>query len=71
MSEKRTKMNECYTCMHRREIPGDAHTNCAKPDPNMKGREHGIINGWFFYPFNFDPAWKLVDCANYQERQNP
>jgi hypothetical protein len=67
--EKRNKMNECYSCKHRREIPGDAHTRCANPDKEMTGNPHGIKSGWFFYPFNFDPTWKEKDCSNYQSSE--
>jgi hypothetical protein len=24
-------MNECYTCKHRRDIPGDCHSACIHP----------------------------------------
>ena len=63
---ERDKMSECYSCKNRREIPGDAHTRCAKPDPDMTGNAHGIKNGWFMYPFNFDPVWKMKLCSNYE-----
>ena len=63
---ERNMMEECFSCIHRREIPGDAHTRCSKPDKNMTGNPHGIKRGWFFYPFNFDPVWKEKLCSNYQ-----
>ncbi len=25
-------MNECYDCIHRRRVPGSAHSSCAHPD---------------------------------------
>lgn len=64
---KRTIQNECYSCKHRRTIPGDAHTQCIKPDPEMKGSTYGRRSGWFYYPINFDPVWKEKLCANYEE----
>lgn len=33
----------------------------------VKGSEHGIKNGWFNYPFNFDPVW-LLECDGYEEK---
>jgi hypothetical protein len=66
MSE-RTMMNECYQCKHRRNVPGDMHISCVKPDPDMTGREHGIRNNWFLYPVCFDPTWKTKDCVNFEE----
>lgn len=62
----RTKMNECYLCSHKRNVPGNAHICCVLPDPDMSGVEHGIKSGWFHYPFLFDPVWKLVKCANFE-----
>lgn len=64
---KRDMMGECFSCKHRRNIPGDAHSNCAKPDPLMRGNSHGIKMGWFLYPFNFDPVWKIKLCNNFEE----
>lgn len=67
MSEKeRTMHNECWFCNHHREVPGNAHFKCVKPDPKMTGHEHGIKNGWFIYPSLFDPTWKTKMCSNYE-----
>ena len=32
---------------------------------NVKGNQHGIKNGWFNYPFNFDPTW-LEECDGFE-----
>jgi hypothetical protein len=68
-SEAGKHVKECHDCIHRREIPGDAHYRCAKPDPEMTGHSHGIRSGWFAYPINFDPTWKTKACANHEPRQ--
>lgn len=68
--EERNVMEECYSCEHRRTIPGDAHTLCSNPDPEMTGDEHGIKSGWFAYPYNFDPVWKTKLCSNYEPRKS-
>lgn len=65
----RNKMTECYSCTHRHNIPGNAHSQCTKPDPSMTGNIHGIKNGWFYYPINFDPTWKEKLCNNYQQKE--
>ena len=60
---------DCYKCKWRQTIPGDAHSACAHPivadgipgKLNIKGSPHGIKNGWFYWPFNFDPIW-LENC---------
>lgn len=62
-------MNECHSCIYKRNVPGDAHIACAKPDPAMTGHQHGIDKGWFVYPFLFDPTWKTKVCTNYKERE--
>lgn len=66
--ERETMMGECYSCKNRRTIPGDCHSSCAKPDPDMTGDEHGKSSGWFSYPYNFDPVWKTKLCSNYEKR---
>lgn len=66
--KKRTFMNECYDCEHRRSVPGNCHIECVKPDPEMTGNQHGIRNGWFIYPSLFDPTWKTKFCSNYQDK---
>lgn len=63
---ERNKHNECYACKHKRSIKWNAHIRCAKPDDNMYGDVHGVKNGWFHYPFNFDPVWKKVSCRNFE-----
>lgn len=65
----RDKRTECWTCAHKRPIPGNAHIRCANPDPNMEGHPHGIKNGWFIYPLAFDPTWKMRECGNYEKAE--
>ena len=69
----------CYQCIHRRGLMGDAHSKCAHPDMHEEdtasaakklgivGNPHGIKNGWFFWPFNFDPAW-LKACNGFTSK---
>lgn len=63
------KETDCYKCIYRRTIPGNCHTQCANPDPKMTGNAHGIKNGWFWYPLNFDPIWKTKKCDNYKAKE--
>lgn len=67
---KRDRMNECYHCKHKRSVPGNCHIECVKPNMDMKGNEHGIRNGWFFYPLLFDPTWKEAMCKNYENHES-
>jgi len=34
---------------------------------NIKGNLHGIENGWFNWPWNFDPVW-LENCDGFVSR---
>ena len=60
---------DCRKCKYVRSILGDCHVRCAKPDHQMRGERHGIVNGWFFYPLNFDPCWMTKECFNYEEKE--
>jgi hypothetical protein len=57
----------CYNCINRRNVPGSAHSYCVNPDPDMTGDSHGIRNGWFLYPYNFDPIWKTHECSKFRD----
>lgn len=60
--------NNCRACQHRYSIPGSCHIACDKPDPAMTGHQHGIENGWFMYPLNYDPVWMTAKCGNFTEK---
>jgi len=68
--DRQRMMDECYECVHRRSVPGNAHIECANRDPLMTGNKHGKKNGWFFYPLLFDPVWKTKLCSNFEEKVN-
>jgi len=67
-AKKLTKFNECYSCVHRGAVPGSAHISCTNPSDEVKGDLHGRRNGWFMYPHNFDPVWKLDMCPNFEQK---
>ena len=60
--------NKCYECEHRRSVPGDAHSSCANKGAKVKGKEHGKKNGWFAWPYNFDPVW-LEECDGFKGKE--
>ncbi len=33
---------------------------------NIKANPHGVRNGWFTWPVNFDPTW-LVSCDGFEQ----
>ncbi len=34
---------------------------------NIRANPHGVRNGWFFWPANFDPAW-LENCDGFTQK---
>ena len=68
MRRSRAMQTSCYQCVNRRNIPGDAHSSCVKPDKAMTGNAHGIRSGWFCYPYNFDPVWRTKECDNFESK---
>lgn len=54
----------CYDCIHRRNVPGDAHLQCNNKNAKVTASEYGICKGWFIWPLNFDPNW-LVTCDGF------
>ena len=68
--EERNIETECWNCKHRQNIPGDCHITCDKPDPKMTGVIYGIREGWFNYPWNFDPIWKTKLCTNFEKEES-
>jgi len=56
----------CYKCVHRFPIPGDAHSRCNNISAEVSGNPHGIRSGWFMWPLNFDPTW-LESCDGFSD----
>jgi hypothetical protein len=57
----------CYSCKHRRRIPGDCHSACSNPLAQVEGDPGGIRAGYFVWPVNFDPTW-LLTCTGYERK---
>ena len=62
------KKPNCYECIHQRTLPGDAHSQCANRKAEVRGNPHGIKNGWFMWPYNFDPVW-LESCNGFTQKE--
>jgi hypothetical protein len=58
---------DCYKCVHRLEVPGDAHSRCNNHAAKVEGNLHGIRSGWFLWPINFDPVW-LEACDGFSNK---
>lgn len=64
-------MLPCYDCKNRRNIPGDCHFACIANWKSMRmppGDPHGIRNGWYLFPFNFDPTWGPDECQQFDSK---
>ena len=69
MSDKKT----CYSCKHRGNTPGDAHSSCSVKwlntiDPMPEGDPHGVRNGWWMFPWNYDPVWMIGECSKFEQK---
>jgi hypothetical protein len=58
---------DCYKCEHRCNVPGDCHSACKNWKVNVRGAIHGVRNGWFCWPFDFDPVW-LESCDGFEAK---
>jgi len=61
-----SKKPNCYNCIHRRDLIGDCHSACDNKNAQVEGNPHGIKNGWFRWPLNFDPTW-LTKCNGFKK----
>lgn len=62
------KDKSCYDCKNRGTVFYSCHSSCNKPDSEMTGDKHGISNGWFNYPSDFDPVWMTKECSNFENK---
>lgn len=79
MNKMKDKPN-CYECQHREKVPGSCHSSCSHPSAvgtrgietlGIKGNDYGIRNGWFVWPYDFDPTW-LISCNGFTKKEaNP
>ena len=45
----------------------DGRWQKAAIELNIKADPHGVREGWFMWPANFDPVW-LLNCDGFEER---
>ncbi len=43
---------------------GDDESHVLDPPFELRCDPHAVRNGWFFWPFNFDPVW-LDECGGF------
>jgi len=76
MAHNSRKGPDCYACKFRTPVWHSAHSGCAHPETLSGNPEkklgimavyHGIKNGWFDWPVNFDPVW-LENCTGFTDK---
>jgi hypothetical protein len=52
-------MLNCNNCVFGKKVPGSSHhMACSRIGVKLANvNEHGVKNGWFSFPFNFDVIW--------------
>lgn len=68
--------SNCHSCAYKRPIPGNTHIKCVfdfrkAETPLPKGNQHGIENGWYLFPLNYDPVWMDQECPHHAGEENP
>ena len=58
----------CRKCIHRRSIPGDAHSRCVNEDAKVTCHPQGVKGGWANWPTNFDPIW-IESCNSFKAKK--
>lgn len=57
-------LSELLSILGKRTSPPIPYNNLS-----IKGSSHGIKNGWFNFPYNFDPVW-LENCDGFTPKEN-
>jgi hypothetical protein len=58
---------KCRSCKFMQQLSFTHHIECTKKNIIVSGSTHGINNGWFLFPFNFDPIW-LEGCSGFRPK---
>jgi hypothetical protein len=60
---------KCHNCKFKSNIAGDAHVSCKRAAClPLDVNQHGVDQGWFIFPVNFDPTW-AKSCTGFVDRQ--
>lgn len=73
IKEKREHNQNCYKCIHCRPTttPNNCHMQCfhsSTRDLSITGMEYGHKNGWFDWPYCYDPVW-LIECNGFSKKE--
>ena len=72
------EFGKCHKCAYKDSVPGSAHISCLFNWPEALNNSqvpyipvgvlHGIQQGWFYFPFNYDPIWMAMPCPAFEKR---
>lgn len=68
-NEWKKPLVNCYKCKHRGNVAGSCHSSCNNKTCNVGAESHGIKNGWFMFPVDFDPTW-LTSCNGFEKNDD-
>lgn len=60
---------DCLLAVFAGDGRADPIISKAASELGIKGNKHGILKGWFNWPWNFDPTW-LENCNGFEETDN-
>lgn len=60
------KVGDCSTCANKYAVR-DYLVGCNKPDSRLMFGSAGANTRNYQYPTSFDPAYRPVECKNWQE----
>jgi len=61
-------MSKCNNCAYKVSVPTSSHHiscrfNWIKSELNSPTvNQHGVKEGWYYFPLNFDPVWQTEEC---------
>lgn len=68
----------CCECKHSgsNSTMNSAHIHCSffwraghnSKSEHPEGVEHGVKNGWYDFPYNYDPIWMKEDCPQFSPK---
>lgn len=70
----------CHECIHSRSnaFVNLAHVHChlywahykKNKSEHPQGQQHAEENGWWDFPYDYDPIWMKQDCKGFQNKTN-
>lgn len=70
----------CHKCVHSRSnsFINSAHIHCdlywryykkRKSEHPQSSNEYAITNGWWDFPYDYDPVWMQDECKHFEKKE--